>query len=145
MAQPPEQVILHASAVAIDGRAVLITGASGSGKSGLALTLMAYGAALVSDDRVVLQRDGDVIRASAPDTIRGAIEARGVGILNADPIADSAVEVVVIMDEMETDRLPPRRSTNLLGISLPLLHNTGTPYFATAVVQYLKAGMMEEQ
>jgi HPr kinase/phosphorylase len=145
MAQSLEQVILHASAVAINGRAVLITGASGSGKSGLALTLMAYGGALVADDRVVLQREGEAIYGTAPDRIRGAIEARGVGILRADPIVESPVSLVVIMDEMETDRLPPQRSTNLLGISLPLLHNAGTPYFAPAIAQYLKAGMMSEQ
>ena len=72
--------VLHASCVGLDGDAVLILGKSGAGKSALALTLMAYGAQLVADDRVVLRPvDGRII-ASAPDTIAGLIEARGVGI-----------------------------------------------------------------
>ena len=70
---------LHASAVALDGRGVLITGAAGSGKSSLALTLMAYGAVLISDDQTELSRVGDTIWARAPETISGLIEARGAG------------------------------------------------------------------
>ena len=50
---------LHASAVAIEGRAVLITGPSGSGKSGLALDIIALGARLVADDGVILRREGE--------------------------------------------------------------------------------------
>jgi HPr kinase/phosphorylase len=144
VAASPDQHIVHASAVAVEGRAVLITGASGSGKSGLALSLMAYGARLVADDRVILTREWAALRASAPDAIRGGIEARGVGLLNAAVEEDSRVALVVIMDKMETDRLPPRRSTNLLGISLPLLHNTGTALFAPAVLQYLRGGEMTD-
>lgn len=145
VARSPDPINLHASAVAVGGQGVLILGASGSGKSGLALSLMALGAGLIADDRVDLRRDGGQVIASAPPAIRGKIEARGVGILRAEPAQDSPVALVVIMDEMETDRLPPRRSKNLLGISLPLLHNTGTMHFAPAVLQYLKAGATSEQ
>ena len=56
------ETIVHASCVARDGRAVLIRGASGSGKSGLALQLMALGAGLVADDRTRLWREGDIFR-----------------------------------------------------------------------------------
>lgn len=145
MAPPPDQMTVHASAVAVAGRAVLIMGASGSGKSGLALTLMAYGAQLVADDRAILTRVGEGLRATAPAAIRGGIEARGVGLLRAEVAEDSPVALVVIMDEMETDRLPPRRSKKLLGISLPLLHNTGNALFAPAILQYLKAGIFTDQ
>jgi len=88
--------ILHASCVSFNGRAALITGSSGSGKSALALELMAYGASLVADDRVVLRAQDGQITASAPDTIKGLIEARGFGILNADTV-DHA-DVVVCID-----------------------------------------------
>ena len=57
---------LHASTVASDGRAVLIAGPSGSGKSDLALRLIDRGFTLVSDDRTILTKDGERIIASAP-------------------------------------------------------------------------------
>ena len=62
---------VHASTVAIDGRAVLITGRSGSGKSDLALRLIDRGFALVSDDQTIVSRDGYQLVATAPATIAG--------------------------------------------------------------------------
>ena len=56
MSRDPGTINLHASAVALDGRGALLLGASGAGKSGLALRLMALGARLVADDRVLLRR-----------------------------------------------------------------------------------------
>ena len=83
MTPSPDQLLLHATAVAVDDQAVLIEGASGSGKSALALTLMAFGAVLVADDRVLLQIAGGNLIATPPATIAGRIEARGMGILKA--------------------------------------------------------------
>jgi len=40
----------------------------------------------------------------------------------------------------ETDRLPPRRSTNVLGLPIPLLHNIDKPHFPAAILQYLRQG-----
>ncbi|RMD94668.1 MAG: hypothetical protein D6811_02350, partial [Alphaproteobacteria bacterium] len=77
------QTILHASAVGLEGRGVLILGASGAGKSSLALELMARGAALVADDRVWLTRRGTAVILTPPAAIAGRIEARGVGLLGA--------------------------------------------------------------
>lgn len=136
--QGPE--VIHASCVAQGGRAVLIRGASGAGKSSLALELMARGAELVADDRVILTREGGALIARAPETLAGMIEARGVGILNARPAGSAPVALVVDLDHLETDRLPPQRSTNLLGVSLTLLHNTDTAAFAAAILQYLREG-----
>ena len=65
---------LHASAVAFEGRAVLITGPSGSGKSDLALRLLDRGFRLVSDDQPVVKLDGERLVASAPPTIAGKLE-----------------------------------------------------------------------
>ncbi|SDY16999.1 HPr kinase/phosphorylase [Citreimonas salinaria] len=136
-AQP---AILHASAVALKGRGLLIRGASGSGKSGLALQLMALGASLVADDRVVVTRDGAQVRLGAPDTIRGRIEARGVGILHADTARDAALAAVVDLDTVESDRLPPHRVTDILGVAVALIHNCAHPSFPAALRQYLIAG-----
>ena len=64
---------VHASAVAADGRAVLITGPSGSGKSDLALRLLDRGFTLVSDDQTIVRREGSKLIASAPPNIAGKL------------------------------------------------------------------------
>src|SRR3954464_14823369 len=96
---------VHASTVATDGRAVVISGPSGSGKSDLALRLLDRGFALVSDDQTFLRvRDGRLI-ASAPPTIRGKLEVRGLGIVEVESIADVPVALVVELTS-DMQRLP---------------------------------------
>ena len=98
----PDGEILHASCVAVAGRGLLIAGASGSGKSALALDLMAFGATLVADDRVCLQRAGAALLASAPPTIAGLIEARGIGLLRARAVtAPVPVAALIDLDRVE--------------------------------------------
>ncbi|MBD0864727.1 MAG: HPr kinase/phosphatase C-terminal domain-containing protein [Rhodobacteraceae bacterium] len=132
--------IWHAGCVAFSGRSLVITGASGTGKSALTLTLMAYGAGLVADDRVRLERVGSTITARAPDMISGLIEARFVGLLNAEPILSATVAAIVDLNQIEPDRLPPSRHTTVLGQSVPLFHRAPDPIFAPALMQFLKAG-----
>ncbi|MDO5632784.1 MAG: serine kinase [Paracoccus sp. (in: a-proteobacteria)] len=132
--------VIHGSAVALNGRGLLILGPSGSGKSALALALMGMGAALVSDDRTVLHRAGDTVVADAPDTIRGLIEARGVGILRADPAGPVRLALVADLGRVEDARLPPRRGHDLLGVMLPLVLGPYGPHLSCALRQYLLAG-----
>ena len=101
-----DSAIVHASCVALDGRGLLITGDSGSGKSGLALQLMALGALLVADDRVELKMSGNKVTAHSPANIRGLIEARGLGLLRADTVGPVALAYVVDLNRTETARLP---------------------------------------
>ena len=131
---------IHASCVAHKGRAVLITGASGSGKSGLALELIALGAQLIADDRTTLMRRGDQLIATPPDTIRHQIEARGIGILAAAAAGPTPVALVVDLDHDETERLPPERNTQIQGITLPLQRKVNAPYFPAAILAYLVHG-----
>ena len=134
---------LHASCAAIGARAVLILGNSGAGKSALTLQLMAYGAKLVADDQTIVElRDGWPV-ARAPERLRGLIEARGIGVLAAEPASPTAVHLAVDMTHIETDRLPADRTTVLLGQRLPLLHKTESPDFPAAILQYLKAGKVD--
>ncbi|GAA6181593.1 HPr kinase/phosphatase C-terminal domain-containing protein [Shimia sp. NS0008-38b] len=135
-----DETLLHGSCVAHDGRAVLIRGASGTGKSALALQLMAYGAELVADDQTVVRRFGGDLYVSAPETTRGLIEARGVGILQASPVSNARLHLVVDLDETEQDRLPHPREARILESALPLLLGTEAPYFAAAVLQCLRHG-----
>lgn len=130
---------VHATCVALSGRGALILGSSGAGKSALGLNLMALGAQLVSDDRVILTVHEGVI-ASAPQAISGLIEARGVGILRAEPIADAAIVVVIDLDVLEVDRLPPLRYISILGHDIPLQHRIDGVHFASAIIQYLRGG-----
>jgi HPr kinase/phosphorylase len=131
---------LHASTVAHAGRAAVIFGPAGSGKSSLALQLMSLGAVLVSDDWTQLTLRGDRLWASAPATIRGKIEARGLGILGAEVLAAAPVALAVDLGQTEDHRLPPERTVALLGVTLPCVHKVEGPHFPAALLQYLKAG-----
>jgi serine kinase of HPr protein (carbohydrate metabolism regulator) len=96
---------LHVSSIAIDGRAVLIEGESGAGKSDLALRLIDRGATLISDDYTLLQRAGRELIASPPDTIAGQIEVRGLGILPMPHVEKIAVALLVRLTDAP-ERLP---------------------------------------
>ena len=138
-----DTLIVHASCVALDGRGLLIRGRSGSGKSGLALQLMAYGALLVSDDRLLLSASDGAVIASAPKQIRGLIEARGLGLLNARTAPSARVIAVVDMDRVEDQRLPHANSVELAGSPVPLLCKVDSPHFGAMLIQYLKGGRQE--
>lgn len=110
---------IHASAVSIGGKAVLLTGASGAGKSDLALRLIDRGAVLVADDQVELSaRDGHLF-ASPPATIAGRIEVRGVGIVTMPFAADVPVACVIALDT-PPERLPEARARALCGVAVPV-------------------------
>jgi serine kinase of HPr protein (carbohydrate metabolism regulator) len=112
---------VHASSVAIGGRAVLITGPSGAGKSDLALRLLDRGFTLVSDDQTVVRRDGDRLIASAPPQIAGKLEIRGIGILDMETVTDVPVALFVDLTS-DIQRLPDdSRERPILGVRLPLI------------------------
>ncbi len=117
-----ERLLLHTTAIAIDGRAVLLRGASGSGKSDLALRLIDAGARLVADDQSELFRRGDSVIVRAPATIAGLIEVRGIGICRLDALAEAPVALIAELVPAENlERLPARQSETILGLALPLI------------------------
>jgi serine kinase of HPr protein (carbohydrate metabolism regulator) len=112
---------VHGSTVAIGGRAVLITGPSGSGKSDLTLRLVDRGFTLVSDDQTIVKKDGSRLVASAPPTIAGKLEIRGIGIIDMEQIDNVAVALIVELTG-DIQRMPDdSRERPILGIKLPLI------------------------
>ena len=117
-----ERTLVHATAVAIGGRALLLRGPSGSGKSDLALRLIDAGAQLVSDDYTQLWREGDAILVRAPEPISGLIEVRGVGILKVEALATAPLALIVdLVAPQNVERLPEPCSETIFGLAIPVV------------------------
>lgn len=116
-------IVHQASAVVIAGRALLIEGPPGSGKSSLALALIDRGAGLIGDDAVTLfEQDGRLI-AAPPPNIAGLLEVRGVGLLRL-PVAEAApVALVLELGGPPGERLPvsPLNCRTTAGVAVPVL------------------------
>jgi serine kinase of HPr protein (carbohydrate metabolism regulator) len=136
--------LIHGTCVALGRSAALLRGPSGSGKSDLALRflfLSRRGPAaleaptLVADDQVRLSCDGGRIMVRSPDSIRGRIEVRGVGIVEVKAVAEAELALVVdLVAAREVDRLPEAEATTrLLGVDVPLIHLT--PWEASAPIK----------
>ncbi|MEM9349893.1 MAG: serine kinase [Pseudomonadota bacterium] len=128
---------LRATTVAWEGKALLIAGASGSGKSSLALELMALGAGLVADDVTFLAGDEELV-ARAPETLPRAIEARGLGLIDVDLVAQARVAVALDLSRRTAARMPQVQKISLLGHSIPLLHRPASGPVPAMLLQYLK-------
>ncbi len=125
---------VHATCVALGGHAVLLRGASGSGKSDLALRLIDAGWALVADDRTDLRRDGWTLIATAPPTIAGKIEVRGVGIVRLEATPPTPLHLVIdLVAPAAVERLPEPATTEILGLALPRLKLM--PFESSAVIK----------
>ena len=137
---PDGQTTLHATTVVISDRALVLAGRSGTGKSTLALQMMAYGALLLADDVTWLTGTDAGVEAYCPPTLLGQIEARGVGILNAQPCSPTLVSAIVDLGTPEQERLPPFRVMKLCGHDIPILHKPATSYLSEILIQYMKHG-----
>ncbi len=139
----PNSQILHATTIAHCGHAAVIRGKSGSGKSGLALQLIALGATLVSDDRTLLTNTGGILLADAPQTLHGRIEARGIGILKVPAAGPSPVSLIIDLDSEETERLPAFHSETIMGKHIACIKKSYTPHFPASILLYLSHGRSE--
>ena len=121
---------IHASAVLVGARAVLIRGAAGSGKSRLAFALIQAGQTgalpfgrLVGDDRVHVEAVHGRLVVRPAETLKGLIEVRGLGIrcVLFEPLA--VVGLVIDLGAADAERVPAPDSavTEVAGIALPRL------------------------
>jgi HPr kinase/phosphorylase len=119
---------IHASAVLVETRAVLIRGPSGAGKSRLAFDLMLAGragqipqAVLVGDDRVHLEANGGQLLVRPAQELAGLIEIRGLGIRRCGFADHAIVGLVVDLSAADAERLPPPETllTRILGVQIP--------------------------
>ena len=136
-------ILLHASAVAFGpDRGLAIIGPSGSGKSSLALALIAAGAQLLGDDRLhVFARDGALF-ARPPRAIAGLIEHRAFGIMRLGSLRLARLRLLIDMSTREERRLPPEDTRLLCGINLPCLRApvndvSALATFPMAIHQYI--------
>lgn len=123
--------VWQASCVAVGGRAVLIEGPPGSGKSSLALALIDRGAGLIGDDGVVLQPAGERLVAGPPPNVAGLIEVRNVGLLRR-PVAGSApVALVLVLDPKAPRFIERAEPCERAGVTVPLVRLwPGSPVLA---------------
>lgn len=139
--------LVHGSAVAIGGNAVLLLGPSGSGKSDLALRLIDRGAILISDDIVVVATRDDLPVLNPAPNIAGKIEVRGVGICGME-FANSAPLRLAVTFADEYDRMPQdNQRIDVAGFSVPLVtlnpfENSSPIKLELALRSIIDAGML---
>ena len=110
---------MHATCVDINGSGVLIVGRSGSGKSSLAINLLALGSKLVADDQCELVKNNNRFSVSKPASLPNSIEIRGVGLVSVPMVVETSLAWVVNMDEAERERMPDLRFTEIDGYKIP--------------------------
>ncbi|PZU13066.1 MAG: aldolase [Sphingobium sp.] len=133
MARALSSETLHATSVAIGGRAVLLSGPSGSGKSDLALRLIDRGGILVSDDYTLVKRVDGRLVATAPATIAGQMEVRGIGIVDLPSVGEAPVALLVdLFDRVERMPLDPLLRI-VAGMQVPVIKIA--PFEASAPIK----------
>ncbi|MFA7439843.1 MAG: HPr kinase/phosphatase C-terminal domain-containing protein [Sphingomonadaceae bacterium] len=123
---------VHGTALRLNAGGLLLIGASGSGKSDLALRLIDRGAMLVADDRVDITNENGMAIARPPARIAGRMEVRGLGLIAVPYAASGTIRLVLDLD-VPPARLPSPGSREFVGISLPCL--AFDPFPASAAIR----------
>ena len=133
MAAQDSTETVHATSVAIGGRGVLLYGPSGAGKSDLALRLIDRGAKLISDDYTIVQSIGAQLSASAPATIAGMMEVRGLGVVDMPHVGEAPLALIIDLAQ-HIDRMPGDPDEWLVaGAPLPVVRLS--PFEASAPIK----------
>ena len=128
-----DSLIMHATCVDINGHGVFIVGRSGSGKSSLAINMLALGSKLVADDQCELVKKNNRFRVSKPASLPKSIEIRGIGLVSVPTIVETSLDWVVNMDEAETERMPDLRFTEIGGYRVPTVFGKNMDELASRI------------
>lgn len=155
-----ETMRLHATTLSLNGTAVMIRGASGSGKSDLTLQLLettgtgltgqTITTLLVADDQTALRREGETILASSPETIAGLLEVRGHDVLEVEAVQNVPLVLVVdLRPAAQIERLPQPEDmfTQILGLPIPnILIDPSKPSAASRLrVAWARLALQQKQ
>jgi len=127
---PPAEETIHGTAVQVGTAGVLIRGASGSGKSALALQLIEDARAdtfLVADDRVRVWADEGSLFASAPDGMGGVVEVRGIGLVRRPFRAAVGIRLVVDLLPIEECLRMPDVAERMIALGGVDVHRLAVP------------------
>ena len=124
---------MHATCVDINGSGVLIVGRSGSGKSSLAINLLALGSKLVADDQCKLVKKNNSFCIFKPASLPNSIEIRGIGLVSVPMVVETSLDWIVNMDEVETERMPDPRFTEIDGYRVPTVFGKNMDELASRI------------
>ena len=124
---------IHATCVDVKGSGVLIVGRSGAGKSSLAVGMLALGSFLVADDQCELIVKNKGFSISKPASLPNSIEIRGIGLVSVPMIAETSLDWVINMDEVETERMPNLKFTKISGYRIPTIFGKNVDDLASRI------------
>ena len=120
-------------------KGVLILGKSGSGKSSLALSLVANGAQLVCDDRAQLQVKNEILMMTKPPSLPSALEVRGLGLIHVRVSTEARVDLIIDMDLTSDSRLGGHKM-ELFGVEIPCVKGQNFYGLSDAIIVWSKYG-----
>ena len=134
-----ETKTIRASGVCFEKKGVLILGKSGSGKSSLALSLVANGAQLVCDDRAQLQVKNEILMMTKPPSLPSALEVRGLGLIKIPLITEARVDLIIDMGLTSDSRLGGHKM-ELVGVEIPCVKGQNFYGLSDAIIVWSKYG-----
>lgn len=133
-----EAASIHATTVVSEGWGLALTGASGSGKSGLAAQMLAFGAGLVADDLTLLRPGPGGVTAAAPAQGVQGIELRGIGIVPV-PLQGPVPLAGIVVLGPSIERLPKTETMEILGFPIPIIRHPARPDLAAKLMIWIRA------
>ena len=135
---------IYASCVEFMGSGLLICGRSGSGKSDLCLRLIDAGAKFIADDQTIIENKGGKLKARCPDSIKGMLEIRGIGIVEMPCIDETEINLKLSLQSFDQiDRMPEKHTELIENVRLPIFYLDA--FSVSAVIKIKTLLLIENQ